>query len=90
LFYRSTIRELYREFAAARRRMIDEENARITQAWHVVRIYAKALHAKRVPRLEPLLLDVGGRSGQTPEEMKAALTTIQEQFGSKKRQARRG
>jgi len=68
---------LYREFAAARRRLVDEENARITQAWHVVRIYAKAVHDKRVPKLQSLLLDVSSTSQQqTPDEMKAVMRAI--------------
>lgn len=55
--------------------MVDEENARITQAWHVVRIYAKAVHDKRVPKLQSLLLDVAP-TPQTPDDMKAVMRAI--------------
>lgn len=57
--------------------MVDAENARITQAWHVVRIYAKAVHDKRVPKLQSLLLEVSETHGQqTPDEMKAVMRAI--------------
>jgi len=57
--------------------MVDDENARISQAWHVVRIYAKAVHDKRVPKLQSLLLDVSTTPHQqTPDEMKAVMRAI--------------
>ena len=57
--------------------MVDDENARISQAWHVVRIYAKAVHDKRVPKLQSLLLDVSAtHREQTPDAMKAVMRAI--------------
>ena len=86
MFYASTMRELYREFAAARLRLQDEENARITQAWQAVRIYAKAMRDKKLPKLASLWIKLDGKGGQqSPAEMRGALAVIRAQFSDLKK-----
>jgi hypothetical protein len=88
LFYASTIRELFREFAAARLRRLDEENSRITLAWHGVRIYAQAMHDKRVPKLTRLLIREGPERPQSAKQLVSALHVLSQQYGIPLRKAR--
>lgn len=79
-----TIRDLFREFVVARRRLEDQAHRDITQAWWVVRIYIETMNKKRLPDLHTLL---GVKApGQSHTQMRAALEMLSSRYGGKVRQ----
>jgi hypothetical protein len=76
-----TIRELFREFAAARLRAEDDDRRSVTLAWHTVRIYIKTKANKRLPSLQELLRQTERPVKQTPRQMFVALSAVSQKYG---------
>jgi hypothetical protein len=75
------VRELFREFAAARLRAQDDHRRQITLAWHIVHVYVKTKANKRLPGLKELLRAADPPAPQTAPQMFAALQVLSQQYG---------
>lgn len=76
------MRELYREFAAARMRAKDEHVKSMALARNIVAIYAMSRAKKRVPSLQELVGDLGGPDKkQTVGQIRSALHVLSGQYG---------
>lgn len=79
-----SFRELYREFAAARLRRMDEMDRDVTVAWHVNRLKFEAQAKKRLPSLKSQLVDRGAVSNggrQTASQIRSALVVMSGMYG---------
>jgi hypothetical protein len=76
------VRELFREFAAARLRAEDDDRRNVTLAWQIVRIYVRTKSQKRLPSLRELITDTARPAGaQSPTQMLGALEMLSQQHG---------
>lgn len=78
-FWRLTVRELFQEFAIAKRRSRDVFERDTTHAYQVVRIYVETKAKQRMPSLERLLQRP--MTGQSIKEMKAVMHALGQQPG---------
>lgn len=78
-----TIRELFREFVVARRRLEDQARRDITQAWWVVRIWMMSHKPNGKLQLPDLhkLLGIKAPKGQSMKQMRAALEMLSARYG---------
>lgn len=77
-----TIRELFREFVVARRRLQDQANRDIALAWWAVRIYLITMNKKKLPDLQSLMVaTTTGTPKQSPDAMRAALEMLSRRYG---------
>lgn len=90
-FWSLTIRELYREFAAARLRAKDDYRRDVTLAVNIVAVYVKTKNDKRVPSVRSMLGPDAGDTKPTPQQrvkqVHAALIVLSEQYGIPLRKA---
>ena len=87
-----TIRELFREFAAARLRAEDTYRRDLTLAWQISRLHG-ALRSKRGLQPLSIYLDESARAvpaQQTYPQMRAVLRVLSESYGIPIRQVTRG
>lgn len=85
-----TLRELYREFAAARKRELRQARRDVTVAWHTVRLWVEVKGRKRLPSLKSQLPKDGPtRGGQTGRQLRSMLGILSEQYGIPLRRRRR-
>lgn len=82
-----TVRELFREFAAARLRAEDDDRRNVTLAWQIVRIYIKTKANKRLPSLQELLQQNARPVKQTPKQMEVMLSALSQKYGIPLRKA---
>lgn len=68
--------ELWREFAAGRRRAMDEHDRDMTLAWHVVAL----VWQKKLPPLQSLLARKRSER-QTPTELRMVMQLLSDQLG---------
>lgn len=90
-----TLSELRWEFEAAKDRDRDAMEAQATQAWHTVRLWARA-HKTRgkesyleVPSLEDVLKEFRPKQPQTPAQMLQTLTSFGLKARTRKKSKRR-
>lgn len=83
MFWTSTLRELFREFAAARARQQDQSTRDVVLAWQVVRVYVQTQNEKRVPMLASLLPRDPSvvSAGQSYAEQRSALQVLSQMYG---------
>lgn len=76
-----TLRELYREFVVAKRRVEHDRQRDIHLAWQCVRVFIMSLRQNgyRLPSLR-ILMDAGPRV-QTPAQMERTLRFLSEKTG---------
>jgi hypothetical protein len=84
-----TFRELYREFAAARKRTVAEASRDVTVAWHTVRLWVEVQSKKKLPSLASQLPKADTKAANRPQQLKAALAIVSEQYGIPLRTRRR-
>lgn len=76
-----TVRELFREFAAARLRAEDDDRRNVTLAWQIVRIYIKTKANKRLPSIDELLLHTQRPVKQSAKQMEGMLSVLSQKYG---------
>jgi len=88
-----TFRELYREFAGARKRFEREAERDVTVAWHTIRLWVQTQNDKKLPSLESQLPSRGktaAKTGrQTPKQMRAMIGAISQFYGLPMRTVKR-
>lgn len=97
LFWRLTMRELHREFAAAQLRRDDRLEELTFQAFQTVRVWVLTKNKKKMPEFNALLgkskAQSGGGSGrgrQSPEQLEAMMHMMAARFGTKVKNPRLG
>jgi hypothetical protein len=78
-----TVRELYREFTAARLRRHDEMEALTFGAYQTVRVEVMTKNKKRMPDFKTLIAKSDG-GDQTTGQMRATMQQLAQQYGSKR------
>ena len=90
-----TFRELYREFAGARKRFERDAERDVTVAWHTIRLWVQTQNDKKLPSLESQLPKrakgkiAERQERQTPKQMRAMIGAISQFYGLPMRTVKR-
>lgn len=86
LFWRLTLREVHREFAAARLRREDHLEELTFQAFQTVRVWVLTKNKKKMPKFADLIRvappEIGSRS---PDQVRAVMEVIAARMGGRVR-----
>lgn len=87
-----TIREFFREVAAAQARAEDRAKEATFQAWQTARFYLQGRSKKGMPRLTEAMREIGGPAAaqQTPAQLLAVMQILSATYQIPLRRVTRG